>query len=172
MDENSSKAKFKIIGSIVGIIVIILIATCGIYCISTSQSPKQAFQTVFKQNDELILGYWESEKSPGLSAYKFDSDGTYNTYLSTVIIPGRYEIEGNKIYLSNPSTGKDIVYKMTVSETKLTLKTVEEDGKESETNEVLVYNRVEELNQKTLTDLIGEYVEDNASTAEGNTENN
>lgn len=166
MKENSSKSKIKLISIIIAVIVVIVAATAGIYCVSTDQSPKDAFSSIFMKNDEAIVGYWESDKAPGLMAYRFDSDGTYNTYLSTVIIPGTYEIKGNKLYLRNPSTAKDIVYKITISDDVLTLKTVEEDGRPSETEEVLTYNRVEELNQKTLADLAGDYMQEKENTTE------
>lgn len=154
-----AKEKSTVIKKVVAIIaaVILLIAIAGgVYCISTKQSPAQAVKSVFTASDDQIIGKWQSQKNPGLSAFIFYDDGTYDSYLSTVNFSGEYEIKGNKLYLKNPSTSKEIVYKFSVNEKDLSLQVIEEDGKKSETKDESKYSRVEELNQKTLTDLIGD----------------
>ena len=124
---------------------------------------------MFTSNDEQLIGKWQSQKSPGLTAYVFYDDGTYDSYISTVNFSGNYEVKGNKLTIRNPNTNKDIVYKFSVNEKVLSLTVIEEDGKEPEDSEVNKYDRVDELNQKSLSDLIGELA-DSKETSEDTVE--
>ncbi len=124
---------------------------------------------MFSSNDEQLIGKWQSQKSPGLTAYVFYDDGTYDSYISTVNFSGNYEVNGNKLTIRNPNTNKDIVYKFSVNEKVLSLTVIEEDGKEPEDSEVNKYDRVDELNQKSLSDLIGELA-DSKETSEDTAE--
>ncbi len=155
----------KIISIIVAIILALVIAA-GVYCVSTKQTPAEAVKTMFSTKDERIIGKWQSQTSPGLSAYVFNDDGTYDSYISVANFSGDYEVKGNKLYLKNPKTSKEIVYKFTVNEKELKLEVVEEDGNEPEEKDVSVYDRVDELNQKTLTDLLGEIKQSSETTTE------
>ncbi|MDD6727719.1 MAG: DUF5640 domain-containing protein [Eubacteriales bacterium] len=149
----------KIVGIIVAVVVFVLIVAGGIYCVSTDQNPVEAVQSVFSSNEEKIVGKWESQDSPGISAYVFDEDGNYDSYISTVNFSGTYSVKGNKLTLINPTTSKEVVYKFSISGNVLTLTLLEEDGREAEVNgekDVIKYNKVDELNMKTLSDIIGE----------------
>lgn len=119
---------------------------------------------MFSSNDEQLIGKWQSQKSPGLTAYVFYDDGTYDSYISTVNFSGNYEVKGNKLTIRNPNTNKDIVYKFSVNEKVLSLTVIEEDGKEPEDSDVNKYDRVDELNQKSLSDLIGELADSKETT--------
>lgn len=163
MKINNLSVGKKIIIAVAAIVLALLIAG-SVYCISTKQSPVEAAQSVFSDSEELLIGKWQSQKNPGLSAYVFYEDGSYDSYLSTANFAGTYYISGNKLSLINPTTSKDIVYKYRVNENTLTLTLVEEDGEKVEEKEVSVYDRVEELNQKSLVDLIGELKENNETT--------
>lgn len=153
----------KIISIVVAVLLALVIAG-GVYCISTKQTPQDAVKTIFSTNDERLVGKWESQKSPGLSAFVFNEDGTYDSYISVANFSGDYEVKGNKLYLKNPKTSKELVYKFSVTEKELKLEVVEEDGDKPEEEDISVYNRVEELNQKSLTDLLGELKEDSETT--------
>lgn len=153
----------KIISIVVAIVLVVLI-TGGIYCIYTEQTPSEAVKSVFTGDEEQLIGKWQSQSNPGLAAYVFYDDGSYDSYLSTANFSGKYFVEGNKIILMNPTTSKDIVYKYKVNEKELSLTLVEEDGVEPEEKEVSKYDRVDELNQKSLADLIGELKEEKEST--------
>lgn len=157
-------SKPQIIITAVAAIVLALIIAAGAYCISTSQTPVQAAKSIFTSGEEQIIGKWQSQDKPGLSAFVFYDDATYDSYISTVNFSGDYEIKGNKLTLRNPSTNKDIVYKFSVNEKVLTLQLIEEDGKEPEEKEESKYDRVDELNQKSLTDLLGELAGSNEET--------
>ncbi len=145
----------KIVIAVVAVILALLIAG-GIYCITTSQNPVEAVQSIFSSDEEKLIGKWQSQASPGLSAYVFYDDGTYDSYLSTVNFSGEYTVKGNKVTLINPDTNKEVIYKFKVTSTELTLTLIDDDIEE----DVNVYDRVDELNQKTLTDLIGELATD------------
>lgn len=126
----------------------------------------QAAKSVFTSNEDQLIGKWQSQDNPGLSAYVFYDDGTYDSYISTVNFSGRYTIDGNKLTIINPSTNKDIVFKYSVNNKKLSLTVIEEDGEEPEEEEVKIYDRVEELNQKSISDLLGEIAQGNKEAAE------
>lgn len=162
--SNLSTAK-KVIIAVVSVIVAIIIAG-SVYCISTSQTPVQAVKSVFTQNEDLLIGKWQSQKNPGISAYVFYEDESYDSYLSTANFSGRYVVNGNEISLINPTTAKDIKYKFSVNEKELTLTLIEEDGVKAEEKEVSKYDRVDELNQKSLVDIIGELKNNNEATTE------
>jgi len=155
----------KIISIVVAVILALVIAG-GVYCISTKQTPQDAVKTIFSTNDDRLIGKWESQKNPGLSAFVFNEDGTYDSYISVANFSGDYEVKGNKLYLKNPKTSKELVYKFSVTEKELKLEVVEEDGNKPEEEDISVYDRVEELNQKSLTDLLGELKENAETTTE------
>ena len=161
--KGLSKTQKIIISVVAGIIAVLIIAG-GVYCIATDQTPADATKSVFTSNDEQIVGKWQSQKNPGLSAYVFYEDGTYDSYISTANFSGEYKIEGNKLTLQNPTTYKEIVYKFSVNNKELSLTVIEEDGEKAKDKDVSKYDRVDELNQKSLLDLIGELKEDNEST--------
>ncbi|MDD6659790.1 MAG: DUF5640 domain-containing protein [Eubacteriales bacterium] len=153
-----SKGKLAII--IVVAVIVALVAAGGIYCVATDQSPAAAISSTFSNEDKLV-GKWQSQSSPGLSAYVFYEDGTYDSYLSTVNFSGKYTVKGNKLTLINPSSQAKVNYKYKVRGKTLTL-TLLEDGKEAEENK---YDSVDELQQKTLADLIGEVATDTTAKA-------
>lgn len=158
--------KIKIVICVIVALVVALLAGGGIYCVSTDQNPAEAVTSIFSSNEDKLIGKWQSQSSPGLSAYVFRDDGTYDSYLSTVNFSGKYTVKGNKVTLVNPDTSKEIVYKFSVSGKVLTLVLVEEDDRISEEDKTLKFDKVDELNQKTLTDLIGELQQDHNETTE------
>lgn len=159
--KNLSKVK-KIIIAVVSVILVLVIAG-GVYCIATDQNPVQATKSIFTESDDQIIGKWQSQKNPGLSAYIFYEDGTYDSYISTANFSGNYEIDGNKLILKNPSTAKEITYKFSVNEKELTL-TVIDEALATDEKEVSKYDRVDELNQKSFADIIGELKESKEET--------
>lgn len=154
-----------IIGAAVGVIAALIIAA-GAYCIATDQNPADAAKSIFSSSDDQIVGKWQSQKNPGLSAYIFYDDMTYDSYISTANFSGEYELDGNKLILKNPNTNKEIVYKFRVTEKELSLTVIEEDGEKAEKKDVSKYDRVDELKQKSLADLLGEFKQNNEETTE------
>lgn len=161
MAKKQLKTVHKILIAIAAVIIALAIAM-GAYCVATDQPPVDAVKTVFSSDEELLVAKWQSQSAPGLSAYVFYDDGSYDSYLSSVNFSGEYTVKGNKLTLRNPDTEKDIVYKYKITGKVLTLTLIEEDGKEVENPEESKYDQVDELNQKTLSDLIGELQKDKA----------
>lgn len=166
MAEKALSKTGKIIIGVIAAVIIALIIGGSAYCIATDQNPHDAIKSIFTANDVQIVGKWQNSKNPGLTAYVFYDDGTYDSYISTVNFSGEYEVDGNKLILKNPSTNKDITYKFRVTEKELSLMVIEEDGKKPEEKDVSIYDRVDELNQKSFVDIIGEIKENNETTTE------
>lgn len=155
----------KILVAVIAVCAALAIAL-GAYSIVTKQNPVDTVKAVFTDEDEKIVGKWQSIEKPGLSAFVFYDDGTYDSYISTVNFTGEYTISGNKLTLVNPTTAKTIVYRFTVDDTKLTLQVVEDENVENPDNTKSNYERVDELNQKTLSDMIGELGGNKENTSE------
>lgn len=173
--QADKKTKKKINVSKKGIIiaVICLLAVIiiggGVFCVVTEQNPVEAVQSVFTSKEKAIIGNWQSQDKPDLVAYVFYENGTYDSFLSNFNFDGEYTIDGNKITLYNPNTEKKMVYKFTIYGDVLTLTLIEEDGEEVEEQEVSKYDKVEELNMRSLTDIIGQ-IQDEHDEQEATTE--
>lgn len=140
----------------------------GVFCIATEQNPVEAVQGIFTSKEAAICANWQSQDKPDLVAYVFYENGTYDSFLSNFNFDGEYSIDGNKLSLYNPDTEKRFVYKFTIYGDVLTLTLLEEDGKAVEEQEVSKFDRVDELNMKSLTDIIGQIQENHneSTTAE------
>lgn len=154
----------KIIVSVVAVILALLIAG-GAYCISTNQTPVEATKSIFTKNTNQIVGKWQKTDAKGVIAFVFYEDGTYDSYILTANISGEYEIDGRKLILHSPSTSKDLIYKFSVNEKELKLTLAEEDGAVPDEKEESVFEKVDELNQSTLSDLLGNLAEGNSESA-------
>lgn len=157
----------KIIIAVVCAIILIAVAGGGIYCAVTQQNPADATKSVFSSNEDKIIGKWQSQSSPGLSAYVFYNDGTYDSYLSTVNFSGRYTIDGSTLTLINTETEKQVQYKFSVTAKELTMTLLDDNG--DETDDPVKYDLVSELNQKSFSDIIGDAVA-NSETTQATTE--
>lgn len=144
----------KILVSVICIILAAVIASFGIFCVIKKETPVEAAKDIFTPNKEKIIGIWESEEHPGLTAYVFDDDGTYEYYISTAGFTGQYTLNGNNLKLTKTGSSLEVDYKVSISETTLTLIT-EADALGNE-KEVTKFKKVEQLNQTSLTDMIGE----------------
>ncbi|MCH5315545.1 MAG: hypothetical protein J1E81_06505 [Eubacterium sp.] len=163
--KKLSKKAIIAISAVLAVIVAVLVAG-GIYSVVTEQTPGEAVKSIITSDEEKIIGKWQSQDNPGLSAYIFYDDGRYDSYISTVNFSGRYTIKGNELTITNPSTNKDIVFKYTVNNKELTLSVIEEDGEAPDEPEVRKYDRVDELNQKSVADLLGEIAKKNQDATE------
>lgn len=160
--------KKGIIIAVVCLLAVIIIGG-GVFCVVTEQNPVEAVQSVFTSKEKAIIGNWQSQDKPDLVAYVFYENGTYDSFLSNFNFDGEYTIDGNKITLYNPNTEKKMVYKFTIYGDVLTLTLIEEDGEEVEEQEVSKYDKVEELNMRSLTDIIGQ-IQDEHDEQEATTE--
>ncbi len=151
---------------IVAVIAVIVILVGGIYCGVTEQSPVQAINTAFGANNDKLIGNWESDANPGFSAYVFNEDGTCDQYVLTAVFHWDYEVKGNKLSMVNKTTSKENVYRITVSGDKLTMTLIVQDDVEVDNGDTLAYNKVEELHQKTLTDVLQNMKQSEDTTSE------
>lgn len=165
MKVNIKKLSKKQIILVVIVAILIAVLLGGtIYCAVNGETPAQMITDIVKSNDEQIIGKWENVTTPGLSAYEFYEDGNYDSYLSTFSFQGNYKIDGNKLTLSNPSSNKTVVYKVNIKGDKMILTLFEEDGQESTELQKNEFERVEHLNMKSITDVLGDLAKENETS--------
>lgn len=155
--------KVKIIEIIVAIILIIVIVPSSIYCIAKKETPAQMLSDMFTSSDKQLLGKWQGDT--GVSAYEFYEDGSYDSYLSTFSFSGKYSLDGNKLTLTNPATAGHVVYKITVTEKKLVMVLISDNGSEvaKDDQTKLEFDKVSHISTKSINDLINDISD---STAE------
>ncbi len=163
--KKLSKKQIIIIAAVA--VLVILLATTGIYCGVKQESPAQMMSDIFTDKDELI-NKWQGEK--GVAAYEFKEDGTYDSYISTFSFSGNYTTEGNKLTLSNPANGDSVVYKYKIKKDTLTLTLLQEHGKDAEESEENVYNKVDHINTKSPTDILSDFAKDATDKTEDSTD--
>lgn len=154
MSKKEKKGTAKIAIIVIICLLVLTIVPTGIYSIVTKQSPVNVVSSVFSSNSELLIGKWQNDSRS--SAYEFFEDGTYESYFSTFSFTGDYAIDGDKITLSNPSSDSTVTYKFSVDKKSLTMTIVKENGLETESDSEAQYNRVERIETKSLTDLLGD----------------
>lgn len=155
--------KVKIIEIIVAIVLIIVIVPSSIYCIAKKETPAQMLSDMFTSSDKQLLGKWQGDT--GVSAYEFYEDGSYDSYLSTFSFSGKYSLDGNKLTLTNPATAGHVVYKITVTEKKLVMVLISDNGSEvaKDDQTKLEFDKVSHISTKSINDLINDISD---STAE------
>ena len=104
-------------------------------------------------------------------AYEFYDNGSYDSYFSTFSFTGDYTVKGNELTLSNPASDSTVVYKFSVDKKKLTLSLDKENGLDSENEQVVEYTRVDRIEMKSLTDLLGDIVDSASEESEDDTAN-
>lgn len=161
---KEKKINSKLIIAIIATILAVVIIPSGIYCLVAKESPVQMMSDMFVSTDKQIVGKWQSDS--GVSAYEFYEDGSYDSYLSTFSYSGNYVLDGNKITLTNPATSGHVVYKVDVTEKKLTLTLFSENGVEAEEKEKLEFERVSHISTKPINDLLSDLVDEVNEKAE------
>lgn len=147
-------------------VILVFAAVFGGIAIQTKDNPFTYVASVVKNSKEDLVGIWESDSAPGLSAYVFNEDGTYDTYISSYNFSGQYKATPNKLTLTNTLTGQEVTYKYSISGDSLKLTLIEENGKEVEDDETVKYNKIAQLNQKTISDILSSYKSSSADDAE------
>lgn len=149
-----------IITSVIAIILAIIIIPSAIYCIVNKETPVQMVTDTFSSNEDQIVGKWQHESKA--TAYEFKADGTCISYISILKTTCQYEIDGNKLYMTNPSIdGQRDTYKISVKESKLTLTLIETNGVpvNKEDQEEWTYKKVSKITTQRLDDLLYSAVE-------------
>lgn len=137
-------------------VVVVCLAGTGIICAKNNINPVSYIAGEVTKNQ--IVGKWQSQTVPGLSAYEFYDDGTYTSYISTYTFDGEYVIEGDKLTIRNPSKNDSVIYQYNIIGNTLSLTRVNSDG--SKWDEDVVpskFDKVDTLNQKSITEMLDEF---------------
>lgn len=110
-------------------------------------------------NKGKLVGKWQSQNAPGLSAYEFFEDGTYSSYISTYSFDGEYDVKGDKLVLKNTKTNQEATYKYTINGSTLSLTLVNTNGSDLDDKEPNKYDKVDSLNQKSISQMLDAYKE-------------
>lgn len=154
MAKKKKSGISKLVFVIIFSILVMTLVPSGIYCAVERINPVQMVSSAFTFNNaDLIIGKWQNESRS--SAYEFSEDGTYTSYFSTFSFTGDYSVKGDEITLSNPASDSTVVYKFSVDKKTLTMTIEQENGLSSENNQVAEYGRVDRIETRTLSDLLG-----------------
>lgn len=110
-------------------------------------------------NKGNLVGKWQSQNAPGLSAYEFFEDGTYSSYISTYSFDGEYDVKGDKLVLKNTKTNQEATYKYAINGSTLSLTLVNTNGSDLDDKEPNKYDKVDSLNQKSISQMLDAYKE-------------
>ena len=144
-------------------VVVVCLAGTGIICAKNNINPVSYIAGEVTKNQ--IVGKWQSQTVPGLSAYEFYDDGTYTSYISTYTFDGEYVIEGDKLTLKNTSSNQSVTYKYSIVGDTLSLVLVNQNGSEFTDSESSKFDKVDTLNQKSITEMLDE-ISDLTTTSE------
>ena len=110
-------------------------------------------------NKGKLVGKWQSQNAPGLSAYEFFEDCTYSSYISTYSFDGEYDVKGDKLVLKNTKTNQEATYKYAINGNTLSLTLVNTNGSDLDDKEPNKYDKVDSLNQKSISQMLDAYKE-------------
>ena len=157
--------KQLIIIIVVVILLLALLIPSSIYMIKNEENPIQMVQDIVTPDDEKIIGKWQGEKAA--NGYEFFSDGSFDSYISTFSYSGEYELDGNRLILTNPGSEGKVIYKFSVNGDHLNLKLLESNGEVPETPEEHTFTKVEHFNMKSPLDLLRDFAEDAQNEDDG-----
>lgn len=149
---HMSTKQTKIIAAICIILAILIagITTCAVNDIN----PISYMASIITNDKAHLVAKWQSQEAPGVSAYVFNDDGTYDSYLSSFKFPGEYDTKGDRLILKKPDTNTSVEYKYSVRGDVLTMTLYKESGHKVKDKKTYKYDRVDALNQKTFGDLL------------------
>lgn len=158
-DKKSKTAidKKKLITIIVAVVLVVIILPSGIYCIVHKENPVQMLTDTFSSSESQLVGKWQG--ASGVSAYEFNEDGTYKSYISSFDFSGTYTVDGKKLTLYNTATNGSVEYKINVTAKKLTLTLTKENGVATKGDEKdkIKFDRVDSIKTKSISDIIDQY---------------
>jgi hypothetical protein len=143
---------------VVAVLVLALIVPSGVYMIRHDENPVQMMQDLTTPDDEQIVAKWQGEKAA--NGYEFFDDGTYQSYISTFSYDGEYEIDGNRLILTNPESDGKVIYRFSVNGEHLNLTLIESNGEEPEVKEKHTFTKVEHFNMKSPLDILRDFVDE------------
>lgn len=158
-DKKSKTAidKKKLITIIVAVVLVVIILPSGIYCIVHKENPVQMLTDTFSSSESQLVGKWQG--ASGVSAYEFNEDGTYKSYISSFDFSGTYTVDGKKLTLYNTAKNGSVEYKINVTAKKLTLTLTKENGVATKGDEKdkIEFDRVDSIKTKSISDIIDQY---------------
>lgn len=154
--EKKTFSRKQLILAVVIAVLVMAVICVGIVSYTSDINPISYSIAIITNDADALVGKWQSQDSPGLSAYVFYEDGDYDSYISTYSFSGSYTTSGNILTLRNTSTGQSLTYEYSVSNDVLTLTTIAEEDDEIEDANTVKFDRVDTLNQKSLSDLVGD----------------
>jgi len=163
--KKTFSKKQMILSVVISVISVALICIAAV-CIVNDVNPITYSLSIITNDKDKLIGKWQSQDAPGLSAYIFHEDGDYDSYISSFNFSGRYETNGDKLTLINNRSGQQIVYKYSVTGDTLTLTLIETNEEEIDDDATLKFDRVDTLNQKSLADMLGDLKQDTETTTE------
>lgn len=155
-------------GQIVISVILAFVAACAVITtvLCTVNDINPVSYVAGEATKAKLVNKWQSQTAPGLSAYEFYDDGTYSSYISTFSFDGEYTVKGDRLTLENGSTSQSVVYKYAIVGDTLSLTLIEENGVKYDDKDPVKYDRVDSLNQKSLTDLLDSVKESLSQEAE------
>ena len=154
----------QIIAIIVAVVLLAAIIPTAIYCGVNKETPNDLIKDVFTSNQEQLIGNWQSDN--GLSAYTFNEDGTYESYISSFSYTATYVSDSSKLTLINPSTSDRVVYKYVIHGDKLTLTLIEENGENPDSEEIYEYKKVENIKTQSILDYLKDHANSQSEESE------
>lgn len=147
-----SSKQTKIIAAVCIVLafLIIGITTCAI----NDVNPISYMASIITNDKAHLVGKWQSQETPGISAYVFNDDGTYESYLSSFKFSGEYETKGDKLILKRPGSNVRVEYKYSVKGDVFTMTLYKESNRKVKDKKTFKFDRVDSLNQKSFGDLL------------------
>lgn len=160
--------KQLIIIIVVAVLLLALLIPSGVYMIKNDENPVQMVQDIVTPDEEQIVAKWQGDKAA--NGYEFFTDGSYDSYISTFSYSGEYEIDGNRLILTNPGSEGKVIYKFSVNGDRLNLKLIESNGEAPTENEEHTFTKVEHFNMKSPLDILRDFAEE-AQTSDEDADN-
>lgn len=158
---SSKQVTIIAIACVVLALLIVGITVCAV----NDVNPVSYIASVVTNDKKNLVAKWQSQSTPGLSAYVFNEDGTYDSYISSFKFTGEYETKGDRLILINPESKEQVEYKYSVRNDVLSMTLAKENNKKVDSSKEMKFDRVDTLNQKTIEDLIGSLTEETTQPA-------
>lgn len=163
--RKSFSLKQVIIAVVIAVIAVVVICLSVTFAVN-DVNPFTYISSIVTNDEAHLIGKWQSQSAPGISAYVFYEDGTYDSYISSFNFQGEYETKGDKLILKNTRSEQEVVYKYSVIGKTLSMTLIEDNGTKIEDDETLKFDSVDTLNQKSIADIIGDLKSDSTTEKE------
>lgn len=173
-DEKKSKEKksvplhfsskqTKLIAAICIILAVLIIGATT--CIINDINPVSYTISVLTGSSKKLVNKWQSQDAPGITAYEFHDDGTYDSHTLGYVFHGEYETKGDRLILRRSGSKFAVEYKYSIKNDVLTMTLYKEGSRklDKEKQKQFKYDRVDFLNQKSLGELLNNALPENTT---------